>query len=87
MKHLHIIGRENNQHIMLFLAAVFTKQRVKFNYGYKCNEQRMRKQSIMLPVDPEGQPDWDFMEQYARQTMASKYRQYLDYIESVERDA
>lgn len=53
VKHLHIIDHEDNQHIMLFLAAVFAKQRIKFNYGYKFNEQRMRKQSIMLPVNPQ----------------------------------
>lgn len=76
VKHLHIIGREDNQHVMLFLAAVFAKQRVKFNYGYKCNEQRMRKQSIMLPVNTEGLPDWDFMEHFGREREEAAVRLY-----------
>ncbi len=81
VKHLHIIGHEDNQHVMLFLAAVFAKQRVKFSYGYKCNEQRMRKQSVMLPVDPEGQPDWDFMERFGRERERRLLSAYIAYIQ------
>ncbi len=82
VKHLHIIGHEDNPHIMLFLAAVFAKQRIKFSYSYKCNEQRMRKQSIMLPVDSEGLPDWDFMEHFGREREGQLLSAYITYIQS-----
>lgn len=57
-------------------------QRVKYSYGYKFNEQRMKRQKLMLPVTDSGIPDWDYMEQYARNMMICKYRAYLDYLEA-----
>lgn len=36
----------------------------------------------MLPVTDSGIPDWDYMEQYARNMMICKYRAYLDYLEA-----
>ena len=68
--------------MFLFLAAVFAKQRSKFSYGYKFNEQRMLKQKLMLPIDESGDPDYEYMEQYAKNMMIQKYQQYLNFIAS-----
>ena len=43
------------------------QQKVKYAYGYKFNESRMRKQVILLPITTTGQPDWNFMENFMRQ--------------------
>ena len=80
VKHLHLKNHEDNKWVLLFFSTLFAKQKVKFNYGYKCNEQRMRRQILMLPVNDSGEPDYDYMERYARNLMAEKYRQYLDYL-------
>lgn len=36
---------------------------------------------IMVPVNSSGQPDYDYMEQYTKNLMIKKYRQYLDYVD------
>lgn len=51
-----------NPYIMLYLKTAILQQKVKYAYGYKFNESRMLKQSILLPATPEGTPDWDYME-------------------------
>ena len=56
------------------------QQKVKYTYGYKFNGQRMERQKILLPVNEEGRPDYEFMEQYGKQIMLQKYQQYLNYI-------
>lgn len=35
-------------------------------YAYKFNASRMKKQKMMLPINSDGNPDWDFMEQYMK---------------------
>lgn len=66
VKRLHLKDHIDSKYIMLFLKTVLLQQKCKFAYGYKFNEQRMLRQSIVLPVDNEGNPDWDFMESYMK---------------------
>ncbi|MBQ3764890.1 MAG: restriction endonuclease subunit S [Synergistaceae bacterium] len=62
VKRFHIKGHKGNKYIYLFLKTIISQQKNKYNYGYKFNDARMREQIIMLPVNEEGKPDWDFME-------------------------
>ncbi|WP_300558435.1 restriction endonuclease subunit S [Companilactobacillus sp.] len=55
-----------NQFIFLFLTVVITKQRGKFGFGNKVNSVHLSNQKIMLPVDNNNQPDWQFMENYIK---------------------
>ena len=84
VKHLHLKNHDDNEFVHLFLATVIGMQKVKYNYGYKFNEQRMRRQAIMLPVDSNGDPDYEYMESYSRNMMIRKYSQYMAYSEFKE---
>lgn len=81
VKRLHLINHNDTPGLLLFFASVFAQQRVKFNYGYKFNEQRMLRQKLMLPINDSGEPDYEYMEQYAKNMMLRKYKQYLDFLE------
>lgn len=54
----------------------------KYNFNREINDARISRERIMLPVDDEGNPDYDYIEQYAKNMMIKKYRQYLAYLES-----
>lgn len=84
VKRLHLKAHEDNEFVLLFFVAIFAQQKVKYSYGYKFKEQRMLRQKLMLPVDDAGEPDYAYMEQYAKNMMLRKYRQYLAFL---ERDA
>lgn len=38
----------------------------KYGYGYKFSQTRIKRQIIKLPTDSEGNPNWEFMENYMR---------------------
>lgn len=80
VKRLHLREHADNKYILLFFKTVILQQKVKYTYGYKFNSQRMERQKILLPVNEEGRPDYEFMEQYGKQIMLQKYQQYLNYI-------
>ena len=42
---------------------------------------------IILPVTDDGTPDYEYMEQYAKNLMLQKYKRYLAYLDSKERIA
>ena len=77
VKRFTIKGRPGNGFIYLFLKSVILQQKSKYAYGYKFNEERMKRQMLLLPVDTDGQPDWQYMEQYAKMLTAKIKLQYL----------
>ncbi len=72
---------KGNKYIYLFLKNAILKQKCKYMYGYKFNENRMLKQKIMLPVDSEGEPDYKFMYNYMLHLEQKKILEYLEYID------
>ena len=81
VKRLHLRNYEDNKFVLLFFVSVFAKQRSKYSYGYKFKEQRMLRQKLMLPVTDSGEPDYEYMEQYAKNMMLRKYQQYLTFLQ------
>ena len=79
VKRLHLRNYKDNKYILLFLGTVIRQQKIKYQYAYKFNEQRMKRQSIMLPVLENGEPDYRFMEEYTRELMKRKQELYVQY--------
>lgn len=71
---------QGNKYIYLFMKTVILQQKCKYAYGYKFNEKRMQKQSLLLPVDESGNPDYAFMEQYIKEREQQIIQKYIKYI-------
>ena len=71
---------QGNKYIYLFMKTVILQQKCKYAYGYKFNEKRMQKQSLLLPVDESGNPDYAFMEQYIKERERQTTQNYIDFI-------
>lgn len=67
-------------YIGLFIANVITFQKEKYGYGYKMGTGRLKKQRIMLPITTDGEPDYEYMEDYMKYLEQQKLLEYLDYI-------
>ncbi len=81
VKRLHLQGHQDNKYVLLFIKQFILKQKNKYEYGYKFNGERMKRQKIMLPVSASHTPDYDYMEEYMRnkeKEMLTKYQAYLD---------
>ncbi len=75
------LGRNEhlNRYISQFFVGALDKNRQMYSYGYKRNENRLCNESIMLPITNDGQPDYEYMEQYIKAVMFGKYKKYLEY--------
>lgn len=69
-----------SKYVYLFLTATIEKQGSNFNFNREINDARIKNMQIMLPVDDVGEPDYAYMEQYAKNMMLRKYRQYLAFL-------
>lgn len=54
--------------LILFFLATVIQRCVKDHFGYdnKCTWDKVKHETILLPVDKTGQPDWAYMEEYMR---------------------
>ncbi len=80
VKRLHLLNFNDNKYVLLFMKSAILKQQIKYQYGYKFNSERMRKQKIMLPVDENDCPDYAYMEAYMKaveKRLLTRYRAYL----------
>lgn len=50
----------------LFVCTIIRMEKYRFNYGRKWHLERMNESVIKLPGTKNGQPDWEFMEDYIK---------------------
>lgn len=53
----------------------------KYTYGHMGNKDSIKRERIMLPVDDNDEPDYQFMEDYMKELMTAKRKQYQEYVE------
>lgn len=85
VKRFHLKHYEDNEFVLLFMKVAILQQKSKFGYLHKFNADRMENTRIMLPVTDDGEPDYKYMEQYAKNMMLKKYKQYLAFLETKEK--
>ena len=68
------------KYVYLFLTSTIEKQGSNFNFNREINDARIKNMQVMLPVDDSGEPDYEYMEQYSKNMMLRKYKQYLEFI-------
>ena len=54
----------------------------KYNFNREINDQRLKRETIILPVDDEGNPDYEYMEQYMINIEIQFLEKYLNYIKN-----
>ena len=55
-----------NKFIGMFLIGIIRLERYRFNYGRTWGTARIKESKIKLPLDNNGNPDWQFMEDYIK---------------------
>lgn len=73
-------NKKLNKYHYLFLSTVITKALMgKYGFSHEISDPRIAREKIMLPITPAGEPDFNYMEQYIKNMMIQKYKEYLDY--------
>ena len=81
---MYYIQNENiTKNIGLFLVQTF-RNSIKdsgFGYGKGLTGTRFKERLVMLPIDSQGQPNWQFMEDYIKQEQNQQAQKIIDYYE------
>ena len=84
VKRLSLKDIVGNEYLYLFIKNVILKQKSKYQYAYKFNEKRLKRQKILLPINDKEEVDYVYMEQYIKNIKVKKIKQYLDFKTKTE---
>ena len=62
-----------NKYNAMFFIPILELEKFRFGYGRKSSLERVKQLIIKLPATPEGEPDYQFMEDYIKTLPYSKY--------------
>ena len=68
-----------NEYSGMFITRLIRQTCSKYNYGKMGNQDSIKRERILLPITNDGNPDYDYMEQYIKVIMFGKYKKYLEY--------
>jgi len=76
------VGRNEklNKYNAHFIITIADTVRSKYNFGFKRNEFHLKNETLILPVNSQVEPDYEYMDQYMRQKEQEKYNVYKSYI-------
>jgi len=63
---------EMNIYSALFLTTIINKEKYRFNYGRKWDKELMQNSLIKLPIKEEGNPDWQWIEDFVKKKLVPK---------------
>lgn len=72
----HLKNDKFNKFIYLFIATITNRLTEKYNFNREINDKRIKREKIMLPINKNGKPDYEYMEQYIKNLMILKYESY-----------
>lgn len=70
-----------NRYTAIFLVSALDKNKQIYSYGYKRKDNRLLNERIMLPVDENNNPDYQFMEDYVKELEQRKRDEYIKYCQ------
>lgn len=81
---MYIIQNDNiSKNVGIFLIQSF-RNSIKdcgFGYGKGLTGTRFKERIVILPMDSQGQPNWQFMEDYIKQEQKQQAQKIIDYYE------
>jgi hypothetical protein len=83
----HVTKLENpilSKYAYLFLATMTSRVSGKYGFNREINDQRIKKEKILLPVNSQGKPDYDFMESYMRQRETELLEAYKNHLSTLK---
>lgn len=74
-----LIWEKPNKYIYLFLSGIIRRLEEKYSFNREINDKRIQREKILLPVNSDSLPDWQFMEDFMKQIERNKIAAVLNY--------
>jgi len=85
----HVTKLQNvrfSKYTYLFLCVICRKLSEKYNFNREINDDRLKRERIVVPVNTSGSPDYEFMDEYMRDVEKRLLERYKSYLIDKQRD-
>ena len=65
------------------MSSIISRLSEKYSFNREINGVRIMKEKILLPAQPDGEPDYGFMENYAKNLEEKQLSRYMTYLRTV----
>ena len=79
--HITALKSENaDKYAYLFLSTVVKRLEEKYSFNREINDTRIKREKLILPVDKEGNPNFQYMSDFVKKLELDKAQEVLEYI-------
>lgn len=73
---------ENNadKYIYLFISSIIKRLEEKYSFNREINDKRIRQEKIILPVDKNGNPHWQYMRMVMKKIESEKISKVVEHL-------
>ena len=65
----HLKNKDFNKNIYLFISAILNRLVNKYNFNREIKDKRLKRETVILPVNGKNMPDYAYMNQYIKNIM------------------
>ena len=69
-----------NEYNAKYITTIADQVRGKYNFGYKRNQERLKRETLVLPSDEKGNPNFQYMSDFVKKLELDKVQEVLEYI-------
>lgn len=69
-----------NEYNAKFITTIADQVRGKYNFGYKRNQERLKRETLVLPSDEKGNPNFQYMSDFVKKLELDKVQEVIEYI-------
>jgi hypothetical protein len=73
-------NKELNSYTYLFISTVSKRLSEKYSFNREINDNRIQKEKILLPINSQKEPDYEYMENYIKKIEFEKLNKYIQRI-------
>lgn len=72
----------SDKYVYLYLVTILKRLGNKYSFNREINNKRINKEKIILPINDLGEPNWEYMSNYMKNTELENLRKLLYYFEN-----
>lgn len=77
--HITHLKKDNiSEYVYIFISTLTNRFKQKYNFNREINDKRISREKILLPIDDNDKPDYNYMEQYIKNIEYKKLKQYME---------
>ncbi|MDU5952247.1 MAG: restriction endonuclease subunit S [Clostridiales bacterium] len=74
--------KNGSKNVYIFISAIVKRLEEKYSFNREINDERIKREKLILPIDANKNPNWHFMEEYIKEREIKQRNELREYCKS-----